>query len=272
MVTDRSVASMREIWFFFASVFVLNTLFIMSLHYELLPGSLFRFGRFWLLFGILVVVVILWRGWHATLELLKPLTVWRVNPLWFLGAAMVPILSSVVFITVVSLITGAPLELYDWGPKLFERRRLMLAILVSALVGEVVWVGYAIRNLNFHFTPVTSAFIVGAFWAGWWLPMSYFQMGIIPGLSFFSLWASMTGVAFFCTFFYRLTKSGLVICVMQVCLNSSLLFFAVLQGPAGDRQFEFFSIFYLLTGIFLVTVIMPRLEGRQRLSDIGTAG
>lgn len=263
VATNRRYAAQAEVWIFFLAIILVNTAFVAFIAEDVLPKSLFPRGRFLLLGAVLAAVVFLSRGFWATIDLVRPLTVWRINPVWFLVAALWPILFSVGFVIAKILVTGGEWQIVSPGIGLLTQPRLLTTIFIAALVGEIVWVGYAIRNLGHHYPKTVAALLTGTAWALWWLPMAYYQIGIVPGLSMVGLWMNMVGIAFFCTFFYTLTGSGLVIFAMQFCFNSSILAFPVLPRSGGPWTYEVYSALYMVVGFLFVTVLMPRLQARR---------
>ncbi len=255
-------APKREVWFFFVAIFIINSVFVIGVGQDWIPRHYFPQGRFFLLGGTLAVVVLLSRGPGSVLGLLKPLSVWRISPLWFVLAFLWPILFCVLFVIGQAVMTGAPVEIFAPGVELLRRQRFLVNIFIAALVGEIVWVGYAIRNLSKSYSLTGAALITGTFWGLWWLPMVIYEVGIVPELSFLGLWMNMVGIAFFCAFFYTLTGSGLVILVMQFCFNSCVLAFPVLPNTAGPIAYQVFSGLYMVVGFLFLTVLLPRLQRR----------
>lgn len=260
---ERS-APKHEVWLFFISILILNTVFVTGVGQGWIPQQYFSQGRFVLLAGTLAAVVLLSRGPGSVLGLVKPLFVWRISPWWFVAALLWPILFSITFVIGQSVVTGTPLEIFSSGVELLGRRRFLIAIFIAALVGEIVWVGYAIRNLSKSHSLVVAALITGTFWGLWWLPMVIFDIGIVPELSFLGLWMNMVGIAFFCAFFYTLTHSGLVILVMQFCFNSCVLAFPVLPNTAGPIAYQVYSGLYMIIGFLFLTVLLPNLVRKRK--------
>ncbi len=250
------IASATEVWTFFAAILSLNTILVMGVAQDWLPGVLFARGRFYLMFVVLVAVVLVFRGWRATLGTVAPLTVWRVPPVWFALAILVPIVSSVLFLLLWAAITRSPPEILGSGLGLLNRHNLLLTIFISSLVGEIVWVGFAIRMLRHHYPVMLVCAIVGTAWGLWWLPMVHFEMGVIPNLTFVGLWMNMIGIACFCAFFYLRTGSGLVILAMQFVYNCSALAFAVIDS--GPAAYNLFSALYMIAGFLAVRFGLPR--------------
>jgi membrane protease YdiL (CAAX protease family) len=256
--------ALSEVWVFFLAVLVINSTFVIGVGEDWIDQKYYSRGRLILLAGTLVAVVLISRGARAVLELIKPLLVWRISPLWFLAAVLLPIVISVSFVIGQSLLTGAPLELITSSVRLLQREGFLLNIFIIALVGEIVWVGYAISNLSRFYSRPIAAIITGTFWTLWWAPMVVYNIGVVPGLSFSGLWMNMVGVALFCAFFYTLTRSGLVILAMQFCLNCTILAVPVMPNVAGAFAYQVYAAIYMILGFVAVTVLLPKfLEKRE---------
>ena len=252
-----------EVWVFLIAIVVINFAFVAAVGEGWIDDKYYARGRLALLGGALVVVVFFARGLSGILELIKPLFVWRVSPIWFALAVLVPIIFAMVFVVTRSLILGEPLVLFNQsGLALFQRDGFLLNIFMIALIGEIVWVGYAIRHLAKFYSLQLTAIITGTCWALWWAPMMVYEIGIIPGLTVPGLWAGQVAVALSCTFFYFATRSGLVILAMQYCFNLSLLAFPVLPGSIGTFGFELYSVIYMALGLVAVTFILPWAQKR----------
>lgn len=256
-------APKREVWFFFLAILILNSAFVTGVGQGWIPKHYFPQGRFLLLGGTLAAVVLLSRGPGSVWGLVKPLLVWRVPPFWFLAAFLWPILFSVAFVIGHAIFSDRPLEILGPGADLLTRQRFIINIFIAALVGEIVWVGYAIRTLSKSYSLVIAALVTGTFWGLWWLPMVIFEIGIVPDLSFLGLWMNMVGIAFFCAFFYTLTGSGLVILVMQFCFNCCVLAFPVLPNTAGAVGYQVYSALYMIVGFLFLVVLLPILKNRH---------
>lgn len=253
-----------EIWVFFGVLFILNTAFVVAIGEGWLERKYFAQGRLLLLAGTLIVIVCASRGVRAALGLFRPLFVWRVPPLVFLAAILWPFVFAISFVIIRSQVQGVPLQLTNPdGIALLQRDGVLFRVFVVSLVGEIVWVGYAIRNLNkFYALPIAAA-ITGTFWALWWLPMVIYGIGVIPGFTFFALWMNVLGVSFFCGFFYALTKSGLVILIMQFLFNCAVLSIPILPGVAGQGAFTASAATYMVLGFLAVVFLLPRIQGTQ---------
>ncbi len=251
----RDIARPTEVAAFFAAILVLNTALVTGVAQGWLPDGLFSRGRFYLLAATLAVVVLIARGWPAVVDLVRPLTVWRVRPVWFVAAMLLPVVFSVGFLLLKAAVTGTPPVILGSGIEILHRRSLLVSIFISALIGEIVWVGYALRMLRAHMRIELACVITGTVWGLWWLPMMHFGIGIVPNLTLIGLWMNMIGIAFFCAFFYLRTGSGLVILAMQFVFNCATLAFAVLES--GPATYNAFAALYMLAGLMAVRFGLP---------------
>jgi hypothetical protein len=253
-----------EVWVFLIAIVVINFIFVSGVGEGIIPEQYYSRGRLVLLGGALVAVALIARGPKAIWELITPLFVWRISPIWFVVAIMWPIVFAILFVLGHAAVTGTPLELFsESGLRLFQREGFLLNIFILALIGEIVWVGYSVKNLSKFYSLQLSAVITGTVWALWWTPMMIYGIGIIPGLSFVGLLMGQIGISFFCAFFYFSTRSGLVILGMQYCFNLSLLAFPVLPNSVGQLGFELYAAIYLVLGFLAVTFLLPWMQKRN---------
>lgn len=74
----------REVWIFFLLIVLANIAFVAAVERDLLPQRALNLGRFVLLALVLSVVVFTFRGMPGIAKLLKPITIWRISPGWYL--------------------------------------------------------------------------------------------------------------------------------------------------------------------------------------------
>ena len=245
-----------EIWVVLGLLVLLNAAFVTGIHWKVVPFGLYAYGRFVLLGVLLVVMVTLFRGPRGALGLVRPMTVWRVAPGWYLlAAAWAPVMCVTTLLTK-GLSTGFQVLRADFG--IFTQPPAMMMITVGSFIGEIVWVSYAINRLTGRFTVLTASLIVGVFWTLWWMPIVLLGVGVIPGLPFGALLVNMLGVAAMCGFIYARTGSGLVVLLLQVMLNSMLLVFPVLPTSGGLKTYCLFAVIYLLASLGMHFVFGPR--------------
>lgn len=242
----------REIWTVLGAIVLANCAFVYAIAERWLPESVYYNGRFFLLGLVLCGGVFLFRGWKAPFDLVRPLLVWRINPLWLLLALLWPPAISVLTLVAKGVMLGTGLdELSRTTLALALRRDIFPNVLLGAFIGEIVWVGYAITRLRRHTTVLVASVIVGAFWAAWWTPIVLLGVGVIPGIPVPALFVAQIGVAIMCGFVYAHTRSGIVVLVLQLSVNCSLLIFPTAPFSGGVPTFIAFGVIYLLASLLL---------------------
>jgi hypothetical protein len=248
----------HEVWFFLGLIVVANTLFVSGIVFEGLPHRLYSYGRFALLGGVLFGIILLARGPDGIRDLLRPMLVWRRSPLWYVFAiAWNPVLCVIVLSGIALLGHGTSPEIHTKFSVIGEPSTLRL-LFISSLVGEIVWISYAIRRLSQDFTPYVSALIVGGVWTCWWLPMVFYGYGVIPGLPVGALLLNQVGIAAMCTFVYMHTRSGFIVLCLQLMANSSALIFPVNPVDGGLTVYWIFAICYFVAALLLFVIFGPK--------------
>lgn len=256
----HSLIRRNEIWVFLAALVTVNAVFVNAVVYEFLPKSLYGYGRFALLGGVLFGLVFLSRGWAGVLDILRPMIEWRRSLWLYLFALCWTVLLCMVVLTGKGLLTGDYLTkaaMTDGFAKL-ANSQMLLTLLVSSFVGEIVWVSYAVRSLSKQFTHFVSGMIVGCIWVAWWLPMSIHNFGIIPDLPLGALLFNQMGIAAMCAFVYFHTRSGLLVLVMQLVFNATILVFPITPAIGGPATYWAFALTYFTAALVLFIVFGPR--------------
>ena len=248
-----------EVWIFLVSIVLANSVFVYVIAEGLLSERYYWQGRFLLLGFILVAVAFSFRGFKAVWALVTPVLHWRVHPGWYLLALFAPPAICAATLLVVGLLQGVGTSLLTISLDLVTDPAISPAMLLSAFVGEIVWVGYSIARIKQHTSALIASLIVGFFWSAWWVPVALIGLGIVTGMSVPALFVHLVGVAVLCGFVYVHTQSGLVVLIMQLCFNSTLISFpATPQSAGGLVAFWAFITLYLLIALALFFVFGPK--------------
>lgn len=249
----------REIWLFLVLIVVANSAFVYAIAEGLLSQRYYWQGRFLLLGLILVLVAFAFRGFKAVWALITPVLHWRVHPGWYLFALLAPPVVCVLALLGVGLVQGVGLSLLTVSLETVTNPAVYPAMLLSAFVGEIVWVGYAIGRIKRHSSVLVASLIVGLFWSAWWVPVVLINLGVVTGMSIPALFVHLVGVALLCGFVYAHTGSGLVVLILQLCFNSTLISFPATPASAGGPMaFWAFISLYLLASLALYLGYGPR--------------
>lgn len=254
----RELVRRHEVAIALVLIVAINAAFIAGIATEILPMGLYYHGRFLLLGSVLGGVVLFGSGIKGILELLGPMARWRIRPGWYLLALLWPALVSTLVLAVKGVSKGRGLAEIDLDFSVVTQPSVVRTILFGALVGEIVWVSYAIRKLSGRFTPFVGSQIVGIVWTLWWLPMVILNVGVIPGIPPLTLFPSMLGIAAMCSFIYSHTKSGLAVLTLQVMVNSCALVFPVMPASGGVPTFVAYSAAYYAGVLLLYFIFGPK--------------
>ena len=253
----RSLLKDHELSLFLVLIVLVNTAFIAALQAGLLPFFLYHHGRFLLLGAVLVALVFAFRRWGGLVDLMRPMTVWRVNPLWLMVALTWPPAICVTTLLLKGVWHGDLFAAMSWSMDTIRQPSVLVAVLLGAFIGEIVWVSYAIGRLQKTTGEFVASQIVGVFWTLWWAPIVMINVGVISDLPLDALLLNMLGVAAMCGFIYAHTKSGLVVLSLQLSLNSSLLIFPVAPTSGGVATYWLFSLVYFVAVMGLFAVFGP---------------
>lgn len=254
----RSFVKRYEVWVFFFSVVLVNALFVWGIASGTLPQGLYGYGRFLLLGGTLVAVVLLARGSAGVASLVRPLGKWRIDPRWYLFGLGWAIVTCLAVLLIMIPFGGGGLSPEKIGLGPLSRLGVVRMLVFGSLIGEVVWIGYALTRLAPSLGYFLSSQIVGVVWALWWAPMVLLGFGIIPGLPLGALLINQMGVAAVCALIYARTGSGLAVLVAQLSFNSAIIIFPVTPTVGGVTTYWVFAVFYWATALGLHLVIGPR--------------
>jgi membrane protease YdiL (CAAX protease family) len=257
-LSPMSLLHDREVWAVLVAIVLSNVAFVYAVSEGVIETRYYHLGRFLLLGAVLALGVFAFRGWRAPFELLKPLTVWRFNPAWFVLALLWPPAMAALALVGKGLVLGTGLSEVTARFDVALNPLVLKGVVVGAFVGEIVWVGYALSRFGRSTTVFTSALIVGMFWAAWWVPIVVIGIGVIPGLPIWGLFLGQTAMAVMCGFVYSHTRSGWVVFVLQTSANSAMLIFPVSPHSGGVPTYLAFGVVYLVASTLLYLKFGPR--------------
>lgn len=249
----KDFVSKYEVWIFLVLLVLGNALFVTGIVSGILPEQLYHLGRFALLGAILFSLIFLVRGVDGVLHVVRPLLEWRRSPLVYIFAFVWTIALCLLVLVTKGFITGDHLSYGVLAPGLAKITdpALVRTIVASSLIGEIVWISYAVRELSKQFTHYVSALIVGMVWTMWWLPMAIHNYGIIPNLPLLALMFNQMGIAAMCAFVYFHTRSALIVLIMQFVFNATILVFPVTPDEGGVVTYWAFALTYFSAATLL---------------------
>jgi hypothetical protein len=234
-----------EIWIFLFFAPISNAVFVYGIKLHLIPGRLYIHGRFFLLLFLLMAMVKFSRGNSGLKDLFKPMLMWKVPLRWYVFVLFFAPSVACLTLYLRSLYLGIDFTDFTLNFSYFEEFLFTFNLILFALVGEVVWVSFAVRQLSKIMNPFFASQIVGVVWALWWTPIVIFNIGVIPNLPILALIINMMGAAGMCSIVYGQTKSGICVWILQILFNSTYLIFPI--SPDADIQtYWTYSIVYFL--------------------------
>lgn len=240
-----------EIWIFLLMAPISNAIFVYGIQLDLIPGRLYIHGRFFLLLFLLMAMVKLTRGQNGLKDLFRPMTIWKVPLRWYVFSFIFAPFIACLTLYLKSLYFGGNFTDFTINYSVLASFEFTFNLILFALVGEVVWVSYAVRQLSKIMNPFYASQIVGVVWALWWTPIVIFNVGVIPNLPIVALIINMMGAAGMCAIVYGQTKSGICVWILQILLNTSGLIFPI--SPSSDvPTYWAFSIIYFIVMLGLM--------------------
>jgi len=198
-------------------------------------------------FGPLIFAVLLtWymEGMPGLRKLFGAYRVWRVPGRWYAFSLSWKFLFCYLAWAIADLTgllpwPGASLELFSGEePHIYVLLRSMPFILGIALVEETTWMKYCATRLQGKYTAFTACFITGIVWGLWYLPMLLLGEGVPDGVPWYMFLLSMAALAVLLGWVYNMTRSGLILFIMQVVSN--IAFFVMPALPLchdGDPSY-----------------------------------
>lgn len=242
----RDFIKKYEVWVFLILAPIANGIFVYGIDANIIPGRLYLRGRFFLLLFLLVSIIWYTQGKEGIKDIFKPMLNWKIPLKWWFFAFIFA--SSIACITLLlkALYLNNDFTVFEISFKHVTDPLFMFYTILFAFVGEVVWVSYAVRKLSKILNLFYASQITGLVWGIWWFPIVWFNMGVIPDLPLLPLIINMMGAAGMCAFVYAKTKSGLVVWLLQLMLNTSGVLFPVTPTFGGIPTYTAFSLIYFI--------------------------
>ncbi len=242
---------MHEIWIFLVCAPLSSAIFVYGMYLHVVPGRLYIHGRFFSLLILLMAMVKFTRGNSGLKDLFAPMLVWKIPLKWYLFAFFFAASIACLTLCLKAFYLGGDFKIFKLYFHDVLEIKFFLNMILFALVGEVVWVSFAVRKLTKIMNPFPASLIVGVVWGLWWTPIVMYNVGVIENLPIVALLINMMGAAGICTIVYEKTKSGICVWVLQIMLNTSCLVFPVSPG-CGIPTYWAFSILYFLVMVVLM--------------------
>lgn len=233
----------------------------------------FRFRAFGpLLFAVLLTAWL--EGREGLKNLFGAFLNWRVHPKWYVLAFSWKFLFTYVGIAVVFAlgISGWPGWGAGTGPEglghALEGMVSNLPFIIGiAFVEETAWMKFCVTRMQQRYGALVSSALVGVAWGLWYLPMLLIREGVPDGYPWHMFLLSMIALTIFLSWTYNMTRSGVILLIMQIVSNCAFFIIPVL--PAwfhGDAIYiNAFVTVNIITATSIVFIFGPKnLANRER--------
>jgi membrane protease YdiL (CAAX protease family) len=225
------------------------------------------FGSWPMLFGCgpliaAIIVTAVTRGKAGTKELLAKVIRWRVRPVWFLVALLLPIVPQWIGLFTWSHFTGASLILPGFGDYFASWLQIALIGALYFVTEELGWRGFLLPRVLAGFRWQTAALVVGVIWAVWhypiWVLESWAMSEPLLDTSLSLLVSSLRAIAIsvLLTWIY-LNTSGSVLLAMLFHGSNDANFGKIFE-VAGDSALQgpFFLAVQSCATVILATLVL----------------
>lgn len=203
-----------------------------------------------------IVVAGVSEGTDGVIQLLRPLLIWRVYPLWYGVALGLPILLSLLAVGVGGL-WGWPVQMHT-----AEFTPLLLTVFVLVVGEEIGWRGFALPRLLQRYSPITASLLLGLLWAGWHLPMFLIPGSPMIELPFPAYGCWVVGLTLLFTWLYQQTGGSLLLATLFHGAVNSL---GVQNGAMGSAEWRWLlAVVYGVAALVVVVVTHGNLRNRHR--------
>jgi len=194
-------------------------------------------------------------------SLLRKLTVWRVNPVWYLVALGLPFL--------ISFIASAPGKYLNSNSsyELAPLTPLGLVVFVLVVGEELGWRGYAQPGLETRYSPLVAAIILGVLWGFWHLPNFF-----IPGLPHYEIPLPafviyITSLSVLAAWLLKNTRGSVLIATLLHGATNTFGFLT--PGLDTATRWWLIALAYAVAALVVAAVYG---RGLRRVRPVGSAG
>ncbi|OOM77592.1 type II CAAX endopeptidase family protein [Clostridium sp. BL-8] len=204
-------------------------------------------------------------GRRGLRELLKKLTIWKVNPFFYVFIFFYSV-ASFYIPSLICAIAGADYKIYIknqiFGFNLDNPLSLLGCLLVILIFGgplgeELGWRGFLLPTLQKKYTPLLSGIMVGVIWTCWHIPMFLFH---IEGYDNFIIYLLQTiSLSIIYTWIYNGVRGSLLIPILYHCIDD---FIASICFPEFLNYLNMYSIIYWIIQLTVLSCIIFSITGK----------
>jgi uncharacterized protein len=152
------------------------TLFVLKWHLRI-PFVLIKLVVGNCLPGILSVIWVSFEGKAQFRRMLSTLTKWKTSLKWYVLAMALP--CSVSLVALDAVFFYFPTE-HSFPPPIEFLKTLLFTLPFGPLWEELAWRAFALRKLEYRYSRLVSALLLGVYWAVWHIPLWLVQLNRVP--------------------------------------------------------------------------------------------
>ena len=146
-----------------------------------------------------LAVTAAWRGRAGLVSLFRRVVTWRVSPMWYLAALVVPLIPQWAGLAAWGWATGAHWSAPAPGVYLLSWLQIALISAVYFISEELGWRGFLLPRVLANRGWISSAIVVGVIWAVWhypyWIISSWAMESPWPDIALSTLASSVRAVS-----------------------------------------------------------------------------
>ena len=262
MGTQGSFWQRRQIPLFFILAFALSWLVwgsqiaeqqgLLGFH---IPGKLAYFGVSFAAF----IVAGLAGGRAAVMLLLKRMVRWRVDPLWYGAAILLPILLALATVGLYRLAGGSAVM----GTQLSLTAALLYFVTNAPfmlITEETGWRGFALPRLQAQHSALVASLLIGLIWGIWHTPLFFMAGEAQSSYPYVAFVLFAMAESILTTWIFNHTHGSVLLTTLfHAATDAALVYTGVVSGSA--------ALFWLAAGItWLAAVAVIALEGAASLA------
>ena len=200
-----------------------------------------------------IIVASLAHGRQGLRELFGRLFRWRVGIQWYLIALFLPVLITLLVITLNNLTGGATPDFsvagFPFGPAetpLWQKILILLLVFTLGFDGlgeELGWRGFALPKLLERYSPLVSSLILGALWAVWHFPYALSEGSFLSVVPLHWFFINLLAVSIIYTWIFINTNGSLLLALLfHAAGNVTSNLLPILPPAASDLRIYYFTI------------------------------
>lgn len=225
-----------------------------------------------------IIVASLAYGRQGLRELFGRLLRWRVGFQWYLIALFLPVLITVLALSINNLTEGIPPDFsaagFPFGPAetpLWQKILILLLIFTLGFDGlgeELGWRGFALPRLLERYSPLISSLILGALWAVWHFPYALTEGTFLSEVPLHWFLINLLAVSIIYTWIFINTNGSLLPALLFHAMGNTISnLLPILPPAATDLRIYYFTIaINCMIAILVYFLSIRNLQSRKNIS------